>query len=80
MLIYFLVKFVLGGAIDNKQPLVQIMALHRTGDKPLSEPLMAYLTDIYVLLSLNELNAMMLHDDSPYLQNFYGEILVWIHI
>ena len=30
--------------IDNKPTSVQIMAWHRTGDKPLSEPMMAYLT------------------------------------
>ena len=43
--------------IHNKPALVQIMAWRLTGDKPLSEPMMAYFTDayIYVSLGLNEL-------------------------
>ena len=28
--------------------LVQIIAWHRTGDKPLSEPMMAYVADAYM--------------------------------
>ena len=34
-------KFVHKGPNDNKPALVQIMASHRAGDKPLSEPMMA---------------------------------------
>ena len=34
-------KFVPKGPIDNNTALVQIMAWRRTGDKPLSEPMMA---------------------------------------
>ena len=34
-------KFVHNGPIDNKPALVQMMAWHRTGDKPLSETMMA---------------------------------------
>ena len=33
------------GLIDNKSALVQIMAWRRTGDKALSEPMLAYVTD-----------------------------------
>ena len=33
-------KFVPGGSINNIPALVQIMAWHRPGDKPLSEPMM----------------------------------------
>ena len=32
--------FVSKGLIDNKTPLVQVMAWHRTGDKPLPEPML----------------------------------------
>ena len=32
------------GPIENKAALVEIMAKHRTGDKPLSEPLMVLFT------------------------------------
>ena len=34
-------KFVVNGPINNIPALVQIMARRRTGDKPLSEPMMA---------------------------------------
>ena len=34
-------KFVPKGPIDNNTALVQKMALHQSGDKPLSEPMMA---------------------------------------
>ena len=34
--------------IDNKPALVEIMAWRLTGDKPLSEPMMAYFTDTYM--------------------------------
>ena len=34
-------KFVSMGPINNKTAIVQIMAWYRTGDKPLSEPMMA---------------------------------------
>ena len=41
-------KFVLKGPIDNSQYLVQVMAWHRTGDKPLPEQMLSKLTDAYV--------------------------------
>ena len=40
ILIKFLLKYVRKGPIDNNQALVQIMAWRRSGDKPLSEPMM----------------------------------------
>ena len=48
-------KFVPRDPIDNKTALVEIMAWHRTGDKPLSEPVMAQLNDTYMrhLSSMN---------------------------
>ena len=43
-------KFVPNGPINNIPALVQIMAWHRPGDKPLSEPMMVnLLTHIYVI-------------------------------
>ena len=43
-------KFVSKGLIDNMAALVQIMAWHRSGDKPLSEPMMvSLLTPICVI-------------------------------
>ena len=53
-------KFVHRGSIDNKPALVQVMAWHWTGDKPLPEPMMTQFTDAYrgwwVKVSVN-LNA-----------------------
>ena len=47
-------KFVPKGPIDNNPALVQIMAWRRSGDKPLSEPMIVYWR-IYASLGLNEL-------------------------
>ena len=41
-------KYVPMGPIDNKPALVQVMAWHWTGDKPLSEPMMAQFNDAYM--------------------------------
>ena len=43
ILIKISLKFVPIGLIDNKWELVQIVAWHRPGDKPLSEPMMVSL-------------------------------------
>ena len=49
-------KFVPKGLFDNIPALVEIMAWCRSGDKPLSEPMMVSLpTHIYVSFGLNEL-------------------------
>ena len=42
------VTFVANGPINDKPALVQIMAWCQTGDKPLSEPMIALLTDTYL--------------------------------
>ena len=36
------------GPIDNNTALVQLMAWRRIGDKPLSEPMMAWVGDAYM--------------------------------
>ena len=41
-------KSVQRGSIDNKSALVQAMAWHRTGDKPLTEPMMTQFNDAYM--------------------------------
>ena len=38
-------KFVPRSPVDNKPALVQIMAWHRTGDKPLPQPMLTQFTD-----------------------------------
>ena len=41
-------KYVLRGPIDNRPALVQVLAWHRTGDKPLPEPTLTQFTDAYM--------------------------------
>ena len=41
-------NFVPKGPFDNKSALVQVMAWHQTGDKPLPEPMLAEFTDAYM--------------------------------
>ena len=41
-------KFVSHGTINNIPALVQIMAWRRSGDKPLSEPMIALFNDAYM--------------------------------
>ena len=51
-----LLNFVPDGPINNKSPLVQVMAWRWIGDNPLSEPMMTWLTDEYASLGVNELS------------------------
>ena len=48
ILIQISLQFVPRGPIDNKSALVQVMAWRRTGDKPLSEPMLTSFTDAYM--------------------------------
>ena len=41
-------KFVPKGPIDNKSALVQVVAWHRTGEKPLPESMLTQFTDAYI--------------------------------
>ena len=41
-------KFVPNGPVDSKSALVQVMALHWAGDKPLPEAMMTQFTDAYM--------------------------------
>ena len=50
-------KFFPKDPINNNPALVQIMAWRRSGDKPLSEPMMLVYRRIYASLGLNELSA-----------------------
>ena len=47
ILIQISLKFVPKGPIDNKAALVQVMAWHLKGDKPLSEPMLTQFTEAY---------------------------------
>ena len=49
ILIKISLKLVPRGSIDNKPALVQLMAWRRTGDKPLSKPMLTQFTDAYML-------------------------------
>ena len=46
--IKILLKFVPQGSTNNIPELVQIMAKRQSGNKPLSEPMMAYVADVCV--------------------------------
>ena len=46
-------EFIPNGPIDNKLSMGLIMDCHRTDDKPLSEPMMAFLTDTYMRHSVS---------------------------
>ena len=46
--INILLKFIPKGPINDIPALVQVMAWSQSGDKPLSEPMMTYLTDPYM--------------------------------
>ena len=48
ILIKISLKFVPNGPIYNNPVLVEIMDWHRIGDKPLSEPMLTWLTDAYM--------------------------------
>ena len=48
ILIHLSLKFVPRSPIDNIPASVQLMAWHRTGDKPLPEPMMTQFTDAYM--------------------------------
>ena len=48
IVIKILRKYVSKGPINNIPALFQIMAWHRPGDKPLSEPIMVGFTDSYM--------------------------------
>ena len=41
-------KYVSWSPIDNKPALVQVMAWHRTGDKPLAAPMMTHFIETYM--------------------------------
>ena len=41
-------KFIPKGPIDYKSPLVQVMAWHQTGEKPLPESMLTQFTDAYI--------------------------------
>ena len=53
--IWISLKFVPIGPINNIPVLVQIMAWHRSGDKPLSESMLTQFIDAYILPWGNEL-------------------------
>ena len=46
--IQFSLKVVPKDPIDNKSALVQVMAMCRTGDKPLTEPMLTQSNDAYM--------------------------------
>ena len=64
-LIQMSLKFVPKGLIDNTSALVQVMAWHRIGDKPLPEPMLTHFTDAYMHTRKRWVNQLPLIIDSP---------------
>ena len=48
ILITISLKFIPKGPIEYKSALVQVMAWHRTGEKPLPESMLTRFTDAYI--------------------------------
>ena len=63
ILIKFSLKYVRKGSIDNNLPLVQIMAWRRSGDKPLSEPVMIILPTHICVTRPQWVNTLWPSDD-----------------
>ena len=60
-------KYVPYGPVDNMAALVQIMAWRRTGDRPLSEPMLVCFIDAYMRHSTSmSQSAVTLHNCSVY--------------
>ena len=78
ILIKISLKFVPKGPIDNNPTLVQIMAWHRIGDKPLSESMRSQFTDIYVVQGGDELIWLFQSDCLKFSQT-YQHRLVYHH-
>ena len=64
ILITIVLKCLLKDAIDNIAALVQIMAWRRTGDKPLSEPMMTEFGDAYMRLAASMTHAAIVACDA----------------
>ena len=59
--------------VYNKQALVQIMMWHQTGDKPSSEPMVAYFSDVYMWHSVNE-------SKSCHAEFVLGNMKIYLHV
>ena len=46
--VWISLKFIPKGPIDYKSALVQVVAWHRTGEKPLPESMLTQFTDAYI--------------------------------
>ena len=75
-------KFVPKGPINNFPALVQIMAWRRTGDKPLSEPMMTQFNNTYIHmpLGLNELTHLPLDKMATISQMIFPDAFSWMEI
>ena len=58
--IHISLTFVPKNLVYNRSALVQVMAWHWTGDKPISEPMLTQFTDAYAALGWEELNMSSL--------------------
>ena len=52
-------KFIPMDPVDDKSSLVQVVAWHQTGDKPLPEPMMTQFIDVHASTCLNDLIGIL---------------------
>ena len=69
--VYILLKFVPRSPIDNRPALIQIMAWHRTGYKPLFELMLTQVTDAYMRHSASLLSDGNYHVTTIVVTNSY---------
>ena len=69
-------KFVPKGPINNNPALVQIMAWRRSGDKPLSEPMMVSLLTHICVTRPQWVNGCVRHGVPPSNKGWYSDIKV----
>ena len=67
-------KFVPKGPIDYKSALVQVMAWHRTGEKPLPESMLTKFTEAYISFLARLLTRVTCLIDAP---GSFGDFYVW---
>ena len=65
-------KFVLKGPVDNNPALVYIMAWHRIGDKPLSEPMLTRFARICAALGRDELKELYVSEDECEIRSVFS--------
>ena len=73
-------KFIPKGPINNILVLVQIMAWHRSGNEPLSEPMMVRLLTHICVARPQWVNTLRLRWNWPYFADYIFDTFLWVTI